>query len=50
MKDAGGEFGGGNSFTVVFDNHATGKKFLGDEELLEGAGEVGLNLAAVGGD
>ena len=50
MKDAGREFGGGNGFTVVFDNHAAGKKFLGEEKLLEAAGEMGLNLAAVGGD
>jgi hypothetical protein len=50
MEDAGGEFGRGNRFAIMFDDYAAGEEFLGEKELLEGARELSFDLATVSGD
>ena len=50
MELALGKFGGGDGFTVVFDDDAAGEKVLRDQELVERTRKVAVNLATIGND
>lgn len=45
-----GEFGRSNGLTVVFDDHASGRQMLGEEDVLEGTGKGDGEGLAVGVD